>query len=98
MQHGCCVGSNVKWNWSHSSSEYNEHPWSTCDVKEIIHSDRERYWRVLRKRDATKVEAGREEKEIAIKEGTFHHGVPDAGWLKRSHKHSYNAKSRVGII
>ena len=41
MQHGCCVGSNVKWSWSHTSSEYNEHPWSTCGVKEIIHSDQE---------------------------------------------------------
>ena len=53
MQHGC-VESNVKWNWSHSSSEYNEHPWSTCDVKEIIHSDREMQQSML--------EAGREEK------------------------------------
>ena len=50
------------------------------------------------------LEAGREEKEIAIKEGTFHHGVPaitltvDAGWSKRSHKYSYNAKSEEGII
>ena len=48
------------------------------------------------------LEAGREEKEIAIKKDTFHHGVPtvigEAGWSKRSHKHSYNAKSGVGII
>ena len=36
--------------------------------------------------------------------GYYHNGVPtitvmvDAGWFKRSHKHSYNAKSGVGVI
>ena len=36
--------------------------------------------------------------------GDLHHGVPaitvivDSGWSTRSHKHSYNAKSGVGII
>ena len=45
-------------------------------------------------------EAGREEKRLA----DYHQGVPaitvivDAGWSKRSHRHSYNAKSGVGII
>ena len=46
------------------------------------------------------VEAGLEEKRLA----DYHEGVPaiteivDGGWSKRSHKHSYNAKSGVGII
>ena len=50
------------------------------------------------------IEAGREEREIAIERGDFHEGVPaitvvvDGGWSKRSHRHSYNAKSGVGII
>ena len=50
------------------------------------------------------VEAGKEEKRMAEEMGNFHHGVPaitvivDGGWSKRAHKHSYNAKSGVGII
>ena len=42
--------------------------------------------------------------EEAIERESYHEGVPaitvilDAGWSKRSHKHSYNAKSGVGII
>lgn len=46
-------------------------------------------------------EAGREEKQLAVKRGEFHEGVPamvDGGWSKRAHKHSYNAKSGVAII
>ena len=48
--------------------------------------------------------AGEEERQLAIQRGDFHQGVPaitvivDGGWSKRSHKHSYNAKSGVGII
>ncbi len=49
-------------------------------------------------------EAGKEEKRLAIERGEYHEGVPaitviaDGGWSKRSHKHSYNANSGVGII
>ena len=49
-------------------------------------------------------EAGREEKQLAEERGDYHEGVPsitvvvDGGWSKRSHKHSYNAKSGVAII
>ena len=49
-------------------------------------------------------EAGRREREIAMEKGSFHEGIPaisvivDGGWSKRSHKHSYNAKSGVAII
>ena len=48
--------------------------------------------------------AGDEGKAIAIANGRYHQVVPaitviiDGGWSKRSHKHSYNAKSGVGII
>ena len=48
--------------------------------------------------------AGKEEKRLAEERGAFHKGVPsitvalDGGWSKRSHKHSYNAKSGVAII
>lgn len=50
------------------------------------------------------VKAGEEEKRLAIERKDFHHGVPsitvvvDGGWSKRSHKHSYNAKSGVALI
>ena len=49
-------------------------------------------------------EAGRQEKRLAEERGDLHEGVPaitvivDGGWSKRSHKHSYNAKSGVGVI
>ena len=48
--------------------------------------------------------AGQVEKRLAIERGSYHNGVPaitvvvDAGWSKRSHKHSYNANSGVGVI
>ena len=44
------------------------------------------------------------ERHLAIAQGSDHNGVPaitlevDAGWLKRSHKHSHNANSGVGVI
>lgn len=50
------------------------------------------------------LEAGKEEKRLAEERGDYHQGVPeitvivDGGWSKRYHKHSYNAKSGVGII
>ncbi len=49
-------------------------------------------------------EVGSEEKRLAIARGEFHEEIPaitvivDGGWSKRSHKHSYNANSGVGII
>ena len=49
-------------------------------------------------------EAGREEKQLAEERDDYHRGVPcitvivDGGWSKHSHRHSYNAKSGVGII
>ena len=50
------------------------------------------------------LEAGKEEKRLAEEWGDYHQGVPaitvivDGGWSKCYHKHSYNAKSGVGII
>ena len=41
------------------------------------------------------LEAGREEKRLAVESNDFHRGVPattvivDGGWSKHSHKHSY---------
>ena len=49
-------------------------------------------------------EARREERRLAIENNEHHEGVPaitvviDGGWSKRSHCHSYNAKSGVGVI
>ena len=48
--------------------------------------------------------AAGKERDLAIANDEYHCGVPaitvvvDGGWSKRSHKHSYNAKSGVGII
>ena len=44
------------------------------------------------------------ERELAIAQGDYHNRVPaitvviDAGWSKRSHKHSYNANSGIGVM
>lgn len=60
------------------------------------------WWR--REMEQVMVEAGKEEKRLAEERGDFHDGVPaisvilDGGWSKRSHRHSYNAKSGVGVI
>ena len=59
------------------------------------------WWTLLK--DSMKL-AGEEEKAIAIRKKKYHQGIPaitvivDGGWSKRTHKHSYNAKSGVGII
>lgn len=50
------------------------------------------------------METGRNEHDHAIATQNFFQGVPainvivDGGWSKRSHKHSYNAKSGVAVI
>ena len=59
------------------------------------------WWQSL---DESMREAAEEEKRLVIERKSYHEGVPaikvvlDAGWSKRSHKHSYNAKSGVEII
>ena len=59
-------------------------------------------WR--KRLEQSMVEAGREERWLAIERGDFHEGAPsvtvivDGGWSKHSRKHSYNAKSDVAII
>ena len=53
---------------------------------------------------AEAMEAGKEEKMLAEHRNEYHEGVPaisvvvDGGWSKRSHKHSFNANSSVGVI
>ena len=60
------------------------------------------WWR-LQLQDAM-ITAGKEEKKLAVERGDYYEGVPaitvivDGGWSKRSHRHSYNAKSGVAII
>ena len=49
-------------------------------------------------------EVAEEEKTHIITMNSFHQGIPsitmvvDGSWLKRSHKHSYNANSGVAVI
>lgn len=60
------------------------------------------WWRTQLEKSC--LEAGKEEKRLAEERNDYHQGVPaitvivDGGWSKRSHKHSYNAKSGVAII
>ena len=48
--------------------------------------------------------AGKEEKQFAMEQNSYHQGIPaitvivEGGWSKRTHKHSYNALSGVGVI
>ena len=50
------------------------------------------------------LEAGKEERQLAEEREDYHEGVPaitaivDGGWSKRSDRHSYNAKSGIGIV
>ena len=59
------------------------------------------WWKCL---DDSMKSAGELERAIAVSRNRYHQGIPaitvilDGGWSKRSHKHSYNAKSGVGII
>ena len=59
------------------------------------------WWKVLEESMKT---TGQEEKRLAIERRDFHQGIPaitvivDGGWSKRTHKHSYNAKSGTAII
>lgn len=72
--------------------------------KSFTNSERDigEWWR--KELEHIMVDAGKEEKRLAEERGDYHEGVPaitvvvDAGWSKRSHRHSYNAKSGVGII
>ena len=70
----------------------------------FIHTERvigKWWWAAL---EESMLAAGKEEKQIAIKQGHYHQGIPaitvivDAGWCKHTHKHSYNALSGVGVI
>ena len=60
------------------------------------------WWSSLQ--DSMKEAAEEETVRHAIELRSLHEGVPaisvivDGGWSKRSHKHSYNAKSGIGII
>jgi len=59
------------------------------------------WWAAL---EESMLATGKEEKQIAIKQGHYHQGIPaitviiDAGWCKCTYKHSYNALSSVGVI
>ena len=59
---------------------------------------------VERQLSQTMLDAGKEEWKYAESSGEYFQGVPaitviaDGGWSKRSHKHSYNAKSGVAVI
>ena len=59
------------------------------------------WWELLQ--ESMKI-AGEEERALAIANNSYHQGVPaitvivDGGWCKRTHRHTYNAKSGVGII
>ncbi len=72
--------------------------------KNFVSTERDigEWWR--KQLNEVMVEAGKEEKRLAEERGDFNEGVPaitvivDGGWSKRSHRHSYNAKSGVGII
>ena len=72
--------------------------------KNFINTERDigEWWR--KQLQEVMVVTGKEEKHLAEKRGDLHEGIPaitvavDGGWSKRSHCHSYNANSGVGII
>ena len=76
----------------------------TMSQKSFVQTEREigEWWK--QELEGSMKAAGEEERRLAIDNNQFHEGVPaitvilDGGWLKRTHKHSYNAKSGVGVI
>ena len=61
-----------------------------------------RLWKTVLEEEM--INAGKEERDLAIENGEFFNGIPaitiicDGGWSKRTHKHSYNAMAGVGVI
>ena len=72
--------------------------------KSFIHTERDigTWWE--QELNKSMKQAGEEERRLAIEHNEYHEGIPaitvilDGGWSKRSHKHSYNAKSGVAVI
>ena len=106
MQRCCRLGTDGYWGRTCTSCGDNVSSWSPCDVQKILYGALEKeiaskWWVTLEEKMR---EAAEEEKKLAVERGSFHDGVPaitvivDGGWCKRTHKHSYNAKSGVGII
>ena len=73
-------------------------------VKANIYTERFITEEVERQLSKAMLEGSKEEQKSAEGSGDYFQGVPaitviaDGGWLKRSHKHSYNAKSGVAVI
>ena len=53
------------------------------------------WWQSL---DGSMKEAAEEEKRLVIERGSYHEGIVDAGWSKRSHEHSYNANAVKSLL
>ena len=93
-----------RWLQGRTRAAYRINGCARCTFtdKEGIYDNRETNWPALF--EESMQQAGAEEKAIAISNERYHQGMPaitviiDGGWSKRSHKHSYNAKSGVGII
>ena len=113
MTGGKCWETNLAAVWSQMSTGGGHAPLAetmallgvqTMSRQSFMSTERKicEWWRDLL--DESMTLAGKEQKEIAIANNSYHQGVPfvtvivDGGWSKRTHKHSYNAKSRVAII
>ena len=103
-QLGCSSWRNVHWWWFDTVKLYPGTYGCPWYAKANVH----RHWRVWERNANTSytINAGSglggERHAIAMR--SFHQGIPsitvvvDGGWSKRSHKHSYNAKSGVAVI
>ena len=105
MTGGKCWETNLAAVWSQMCTGGGHAPLAeTMSRQSFMSTERKicEWWRDLFEESMTL--AGKEEKEIAIANNSYHQGVPavtvivDGGWSKRTHKHSYNAKSVVAII
>ncbi len=75
-------------------------------LKKTVYSATEEYLGDEMRQQLVKcmADAAKTEKDHAIECNSFHQGIPvvkvviDGGWSKRTHKHSYNAKSGVAVI
>jgi hypothetical protein len=98
------MGTDGYGGWALSFEGDNEYPWYPCYEQTLLSKTENDIGKWSKRLQEAMLEAGREEKRLAEERNDYHQGVPaitvivDGGWSKRSHKHSYNAKSLVGII
>ena len=101
----CSVRSDVYWRKCNIAHVSALTPMNVPGINKRLYTETEQFLSdTIRDLAETMTAAGEKECKLAIEKGDYHQGVPaitvvvDGGWSKRSHKHTYNAKSGVAVI